>query len=150
MGNAPTKENVLIASQTSESMSFENLESTQELVIRDVYNKLNHVESELQKSNHTILQLNHTIEALTNQVGVLSENIKQTYPPNSRDTSSLDHLSATSFENGIKTLNYIVHTLIDNEGLLMKYIDKLVSIVSLYEERDEEEHGEERDDEDDE
>lgn len=117
--------------------------------IRHLHDKLSHLDAEIQKGNDTILLLNRTIETLTNQVILLKENIKQNDTPAPEPSSSASASpsmqtqlyglertfsnSATSFDKGIRTLNYIVHTLIENEGILVKYMDKLVSIITIYE-----------------
>jgi len=187
MGSKPTK-NVLhshdftettvqtiVDSSSSKSIGFEEVESRQpepddtlemdKIFIRDVQYRLNHFDTELQKNNDTILLLNHTIETLTNQVILLSENIKrfdnhEVSSSSSASASDSDStpesiqtqlyglnrtfsITAASFEKGIRTLNYIVHTLIEHEGILVKYIDKLVSIITIYEQ------GKKEDDSDD-
>ena len=126
---------------------------------RDLYNKLNQFESELQKSKDTVIRLNHTIESLTNQVNILSENINQTYNNESSSSASIQTqlygleqtftTNATSFDKGIKTLNYIVHTLIQNESVLVKYIDKLVSVVNIYDQQNKQYERKKDDDEED-
>lgn len=177
MGNKQTSSQPIVKSYSSDSISVEDLETKQpaepehatsevdkveidKSIVSDLYNKLNHFESELQKSNHTVLLLNQTIESLTNQVNILSENITQTYKNANESLSTSTSIqnqlyalertftiSATSFDNGIKKMNYIVHSLIQNESVLVKNIDKLVSIVNIYEKHNKQ-RGEETDDDD--
>jgi hypothetical protein len=124
--------------------------------IRDLHDKLTQLDAEIQKGNDTISRLNHTVEILTNQVILLSETIKRSdhlaqAPEPDRASASASASasesiqtqlyglertfsnSAASFDKGIRTLHYIVNTLIQNEGILVKYMDKLVSIITIYE-----------------
>jgi hypothetical protein len=154
----------MVKSSSSDSIAFEELEPKQEqdinkTIVSDLYNKLNQFESELQKSKDTVIRLNHTIESLTNQVNILGENINQTYNNESSSSASIQTqlygleqtftTNATSFDKGIKTLNYIVHTLIQNESVLVKYIDKLVSVVNIYDQQNKQYEGKKDDDEED-
>jgi hypothetical protein len=167
---------------SSKSMEFENVDPKQndsprgkceielDTAVIDLHDRLSHLDAEVQKNQDTILLLNRTIETLTNQVVLLSEQIKQSDPhAEEHSSSAIDSIqaqlyglertfsnSATSFEKGIRTLNYIVPTLIQNESILVKYIDKLVSIITIYEqeqdgkkhEEDDETSEEEHEDED--
>ena len=157
----------IIDPSSSKSMDFEDVDPKQNephrdkrelemdtAFIRDLHDKLTHLDAEVQKNQDTILLLNHTIETLTNQVILLSENIKQRDhheaepSPIQTQLYGLDRTfsnSATSIEKGIRTLNYIVHTLIQNEGILVKYMDKLVSIITIYEQDHKGENGDEDD-----